>query len=96
MPRNRNSNTLVAREAIVVNVGARPIEYGEITVVDRKSGEAKTIPNHNQIVDEGDEGMPYAFKANQRVNKNHPAVKACPGAFIPADDVDEVDQVPEA
>jgi hypothetical protein len=83
------SSKMVAREAIVVNVGARPIEYGKITVVDRKSGETKTIDNHNNIVDGGDEGIPYAFKAFQRVSKNHPAVKACPGAFIPAEEVDE-------
>jgi hypothetical protein len=86
---------LVAREAIVINVGARPVKYGQITVLDRKSGERKTIDNHNQIVDEGEDGMPYAFKANQRVNKNHPAVKENPDAFLPADDVDEVDQVAE-
>lgn len=87
---------MVAREAIVVTVGAKPIVYGEITVTDNKSGERKTIPNHNEIVDEGDEGIPYAFKANQRVRNDHPAVKANPGAFIPADEVDPDDQQPAA
>lgn len=87
--RNPNSNMMAAREAIVINVGARPIEYGTITIADRKTGEVKTIENQNQIVDAGDEGMPYAFRAFQRVSKDHPAVAACPGAFMPADEVDE-------
>jgi len=90
--RNPNDNMVVAREAIIINVGARPIEYGTITVQDRKSGEFKTIPNQNNVVDGGDEGQPYAFKAFQRVNKNHPAVKENPGAFMPADEVDETVQ----
>lgn len=90
--RNPNTNMMVAREAIVVVVGARPIEYGEITVHDRHTGEMKTVDNQNQIVDSGNEGVPYAFKAFQRVSKKHPAVSACPGAFMPADEVDETVQ----
>ena len=93
--RERSSNYVVAREAIVVNVGARPIEYGKIQVRHNRTGDLVTIDNQNQIVDPGDEGMPYAFKENQKVSKNHPAVKACPGAFIPLDEVDE-DAVVEA
>jgi hypothetical protein len=96
MPPKRSSSWLVARDAIVVNVGARPIKYGQIKVRDRHTGEVKTIDNQNDIVDSGDEGMPYAFKQNQRVSKNHPAVKACPGAFIPAEDVDESELLPAA
>lgn len=87
--RDPNSNVVVAREAIVINVDARPVQYGKITVMDRRTGEPKVIDNHNNIVDEGDEGIPYAFKAFQRVNKTHPAVKANPGAFMPVEDADE-------
>jgi hypothetical protein len=83
------SKFVVAREAIVVTVGARPIEYGKVTVIDRKTQEPVTIDNHNVIVDPGTEGMPYAFRAYQRVHKDHPAVLACPGGFVPADEVDE-------
>ena len=90
--RDPNKNIVVARETIVINVGGRPIQYGQITVADRRTNEMKTIDNHNQILDDGDEGIPYVFKAFQRVNKNHPAVKACPGAFMPADEVDETVQ----
>jgi hypothetical protein len=87
---------MVAREAIVITVGAKPIEYGEITVRHNKTDEIVTIPNQNHVIDEGDEGIPYAFKANQRVRNDHPAVKANPGAFIPADEVDPDDQQPAA
>lgn len=90
--RDPNKNMVAAREAIVVTVGARPIEYGRITITDRHSGDRKTIDNQNDIVDGGDEGIPYAFKAFQRVSKSHPAVKECPGAFMPADEVDETVQ----
>jgi len=89
MPRTRNPNLVAARDAIVITVGARPIEYGRITVTDRRSGERVEIDNHNDIVDEGDEGMPYAFRQFQKVKRDHPAVQACPGAFMPADEVDE-------
>lgn len=92
----RNRGMVVAREAIVITVGARPIEYGTIEVVNEKTGLTETIDNHNQIIDEGDEGIPYAFKDNQRVKAEHPAVKANPGAFIPADEVDADDQQPAA
>jgi hypothetical protein len=90
--RDPNANMVVARDTFVVNVGGRPIEYGKITVRHNKTGVLETIDNHNDIVDEGDEGVPYAFKAFQRVSKNHPAVKACPGGFMPASDVDETVQ----
>ena len=87
------SNLVVAREAIVINVGARPIEYGQIDVRNRRTGEMVTIDDHNVMLDEGDDGIPYAFKAFQKVNKNHPAVKANPGAFMPLDEVDEADLI---
>jgi hypothetical protein len=89
----KKSNKVVAREAIVINVGARPIQYGTIDVINQKTGERETIDNHNQMVDEGDEGVPYTFKAFQKVNKNHVAVKACPGAFMPLEEADEEDLI---
>jgi hypothetical protein len=84
---------VVAREAIVVNVGGRPTEYGKITVRNRRTGElVEILDTDNDPVDPGDPGTPYAFKAMQRVHKNHPAVTANPGAFMPADEVDEDDE----
>lgn len=88
----RLSNMVVAREAIVINVGGRPPKYEQVTVIDRRSGQKVTI-NKDEPIDEGDLGVPYAFKAFQRVSKSHPAVKAAPGAFMPADEVDEEEHV---
>ena len=98
MPRTRtsNQNFVVAREAIVINVGGRPVEYAKIQVRHNKTGNLETIDNHNNIVDGGDDGIPYAFKENQKVSKNHPAVRECPGAFIPIEELDDVSVVVEA
>lgn len=90
-PRTRTGNVVVAREAITITVGARPIEYGKITVRDRRTNEPVTIDDQNVMTDEGDDGIPYSFKAFQKVDKRHPAVEACPGAFMPLEDVDEAD-----
>ena len=82
------SGKVVAKEAIVINVGGRPPEYGTITVVDRKTGDPTRI-RADVPTDEGDEGVPYAFKAGEKVSKSHPAVKENPGAFVPLEDWDD-------
>lgn len=89
LKRDPNANMVAAKEAIVVTVGARPVEYATITVRHNRTGELVEIPNTNNIVDFGDEGVPYAFAPYQRVRADHPAVVACPGGFMPAGDVDE-------
>jgi hypothetical protein len=101
MARARKAGFVVARDAIVVNVGARPIEYRRITVMNRRTGQRVEINDTDSypedprtglppnILDPGDEGVPYAFKSFQRVSKDHPAVKACPDAFMPLEEVDE-------
>ena len=83
-----NRGMVVAKEAVVVIVGARPITYEQITVVDRRTGQPVTM-NSDRVEDQGDEGISYAFKAYQRVPKNHPAVKEAPGAFMEIEDLDE-------
>ena len=85
----KTSNLVAAKEAIVIVVGARPIKYAQIQVRHNRTNEIVTMDNNNDIVDPGDEGIPYAFKANERVAKNHPAVLANPGAFVPADEADD-------
>jgi hypothetical protein len=89
MGRPRKNPMMVAKEAVVVVVGARPIEYAKITVTHNKTGERVTIDNHNNVVDPGSQGVSYAFKAYQKVPATHPAVKDAPQFFIPADEVDE-------
>ena len=34
-------------------------------------------------VDEGAEGIGYAFKRGEKVWADHPAVEACPSCFVP-------------
>lgn len=83
-----------AKEAIVVNVDGSPREYGKLEVTNRKTGQREVIDYTDGDFDRHvdfkaeDNGIPYAFKANEKVAASHPAVKACPGAFIP-DDEDE-------
>ena len=43
----------------------------------------------DRIVDQGSEGIPYTFKAYQRVPKSHPAVKAKPEYFVDVSEIDE-------
>jgi hypothetical protein len=38
------------------------------------------------LVDEGSEGVSYAFRQGEKVWADHEAVAACPGAFVPAVD----------
>lgn len=76
-----------AKEAIVITVGARPIEYARRIVRDNRTGELKEIDVHElPLVDEGDEGMPYAFSRGEKVAADHPAVVACPSGFRPVED----------
>lgn len=74
---------VVARETIVITVGATPPVRRRITVTDRRTGDRVEIDDtDNDPIEPGDMGTPYTFKAGERVPKNHPAVKECPGAFI--------------
>lgn len=90
--KTKHSGWVVAKEACVINVGARPIEYEKVEVVNNKTNETEVIDNHNRIIDEGDEGVPYAFKAFQKVNASHVAVQESPDLFIPLDEVDDADR----
>jgi len=81
---------MVAREDIVVVVGAEPPTYGEVELVHNKTGEKVTRTETTIVLDEGKPGVSYAFKAFQKVPSSHPAVKDCPGGFMPLDDVDEM------
>lgn len=81
-----------AKEAIVVNVDGSPRKYGKITVTNRKTGERETIDytdgDYERHVDYEHEvqGVPYAFKAYEKVPASHPAVKANPSAFVAVDE----------
>jgi hypothetical protein len=80
------SKTAVAKEAVVITVGAVPPTYDQVTIRHNRTGEMVTI-NKDYPSDEGDAGVPFAFKAGERVPRSHEAVRACPGAF--ADEGDD-------
>lgn len=76
-----------AKQACVVVVGARPIEYQKRIVRDRHTGKLAEIDMHElPPVDPGDEGIGYAFKADEEVWSDHPAVLDAPGCFLPVDE----------
>jgi hypothetical protein len=87
MARN-DSDYVLAKDAAVIVVGARPPQYGTVTVIDNKTGNPVEIPNQQIVVDEGDEGTTYVFRQGQRVHRSHPAVADCPGQFVSAEDAD--------
>ena len=90
----RHSNMVVARETMVVVVGARPIEYRTAKVRNRKTDEIVEVLLHEaEPLDQGDEGVPYAFKAGEKVPRNHEAVKSSPGSFISLDEAEDRDLV---
>jgi len=79
MPRIRSKGTLVATEAIVIVVGARPIKYQRREVVDRRTGQKVEIEMTDpswEPEDPGDDGIPYVFRPGQRINPSHPAYES--------------------
>lgn len=85
----KNTGTVVAKDAIVIVVGAKAPVYGTVKTQNRHTGEWVEIPNQNVVVDPGASGVSYAFKPMQKVSAGHPAVKDCPSAFMPIDEVPE-------
>jgi hypothetical protein len=76
-----------AREAVVVVVGARPIKYQRRIVRDRHTNKLAEIDIHElEPEDPGDEGIGYAFKKDEEVWSDHPAVLDAPGCFLPVDE----------
>jgi len=83
----------VAKEAIVIVVGARPRKYARITVQDNRHNELPPVEiddTDNPPIDEGDIGVSYAFAEGQIVKADHPAVRECPAGFRPVDATDEL------
>jgi hypothetical protein len=76
-----------AKEAVVVVVGARPIEYQKKIVRDRHTNKLVEIDLHEApLVDEGSEGISYVFRRDEEVWSDHPAVLDAPGCFLPVDE----------
>ena len=90
--RDPNKNMMVAREAVVVFVGARAPQYRIGKVRDRRTDEVVDVPlTEYPPIDPGAEGRSYVFKQYQRVHKSHEAVKESPGSFMPIDELDDAE-----
>ena len=75
-----------AKQACVIVVGARPIEWQRRIVRSNRTGKLAEIDMHElPPVDEGSEGIPYVFRADEEAWDDHPAVLDAPGCFVPVD-----------
>jgi hypothetical protein len=73
---------MIAKEACVTVVGARPIQYQRKIVRDRHTGKLVEIDLHEAPpVDEGDPGTTYVFRKGEAVEADHPAVLDAPGLW---------------
>ena len=84
--RSAYDQVVVAREAVVIEVGAVSRQYGRVTVTDRKTEQKVEIDDtDNPPLVEEQPGRVYAFREGQRVRRDHEAVEANPAAFRPLD-----------
>jgi hypothetical protein len=73
---------MIAKEACVIVVGARPIEYQKKIVRDRHTNKLVEIDLHEApLADEGDPGVTHVFRKGEAVEADHPAVLDAPGLF---------------
>ena len=76
-----------AKEAIVIVIGARPVEWHKIIVRDRHTGRLAEIDHHERGPKVPEEvGTPYVFARHEEVYDDHPAVRAKPHAFVSVDE----------
>ena len=74
------------REAIVIVIGARPVEWHKIVVRDRHTGRLAEIDHHERGPKVEEKlGTPYVFARGEEVDADHPAVLAKPYAFVPVE-----------
>ena len=86
--------TLVATEAIVIVVGARPVKYQRREVLNKRTGEMQEIDMTDPgwpPEDPGDDGVPYVFRVGQRIHPGHPAYESAreKDIFIPLEEAEE-------
>ena len=94
MARQQKKGTLVSTEAIVIVIGARPIEYQRRKVRDRRTGDMVEIDMTDpawEPKDPGDDGVPYVFRVGQRIHPGHPAYESArlKDCFIPLEAAEE-------
>jgi len=94
MARTAKKGTLVATEAIVIVVGARPLKYQRRKVRDRRTGDLVEIDMTDpgwEPEDPGDDGIPYVFRVGQRIAPGNPAYESArvSDVFIPLEEAEE-------
>jgi hypothetical protein len=94
MARIGRKGTLVATEAIVIVVGARPVKYQRREVRDRRTGNMVEIDMTDpgwEPADPGDDGVPHVFRVGQRIHPGHPAYESAKAkaVFIPLEEAEE-------
>lgn len=83
---------MVAREPVVVVVGARAPVYQTSMVRDRRTDQMVEVQlTEFEPVDPGAEGRSYAFKQYEKVHSTHEAVKELPGAFMPLEEFEDAE-----
>lgn len=79
----RKPKFVYAKQAIVIAVGASPVEYRRAKVLDRRRNEYIEVDLHMaKPVKPENVGTHYTFAAGERVPADHPAVLAKPSAFM--------------
>jgi hypothetical protein len=88
MPTKTKTGKVQAREACVITVGARPVEWQKRIVRDRRTGKLAEIDMNPELppLDPGSEGVSYAFSRHEQVDADHPAVLDAPGCFVAVDE----------
>ena len=82
---------MIAKEACVIVVGARPIIYRKHIVRDRHTGKLAEIDIHDEpYADPGDEGTSYVFRKGEAAEADHPAVLDAPGLWREPNEFDRL------
>lgn len=91
MARTKKPKFVYAKQAIVIAVGASPVEYKRAKVMDRRRNEMVEVDLHmSKPVKDENVGTHYTFAAGERVPAEHPAVVAKPTAFMVAEEEEAV------
>lgn len=81
-----------AKQAIVIAVGASPVQYKRAKVFDRRRQEHVEVDLHMSKPErEENVGTHYTFAAGEKVPADHPAVVAKPTAFMAVDPDDDTE-----
>lgn len=86
------SRWVMAREAVVVVVGARAPTFRTVYVRNRHTGRVEEVPLapcEAPPLDEGDPGQTYVFRKHEKVLSDHPAVVDGPHRFIPYEKLED-------